>query len=276
MVPLMTRPAAPAPHRPRRALRATPAALLSLSLAACATGGLADREPLITDRPDFTESAQSVPARMVQVETGYTYADDDGAVSHTVGELLGRFGVGPRTELRVGINSYAVTTVSGVRVTGLEDASLGAKFTLLTGADHFDLLRPDLALIVATTVPTGSSAYGEPAWQPDAKLVVGWTLTDRLAWTSNLNYAYASQDDVRFDQPSFSTSFGYAVAERVGVYAEYFRIMPESRGADDAGYLNGGVTYLVSPEFQLDARLGQGVDGAASGYFIGLGLSRRW
>lgn len=268
--------------RPPRLVLSVPMARLLAALAmlpaisACATAGLGEGDPLITDRPDFTESAQTVPAGMTQVEGGYTFGRAESITSQSVGELLARISIGPAAELRVAVNSYSTAAGDGTRVSGLEDASLGAKFHLATGATTFDLFRPDLALIVATSVPSGSSAYGESEWQPDAKLVVGWTLTDRLAWTSNLNYTYASEDGERFSQPSWSTSFGYSLTERVGTFAEYFRIMPESRGAGGSGYLNGGATYLFSPDFQFDARIGRAAGGAAEGYFAGIGLSRRW
>ena len=34
------------------------------------------KEPLITDRPDFTESTEAVPAGHVQLEAGYTFTFD--------------------------------------------------------------------------------------------------------------------------------------------------------------------------------------------------------
>ncbi len=268
--------------RPPRPTLSVPVARLIAALAllptvgACATAGLGDGDPLITDRPDFTESAQTVPAGMTQLEGGYTYGRAESVTSQSIGELLARIALGSAAELRVGVNSYSTISGGRARVSGLEDASVGAKFHLATGATTFDLFRPDLALILATSVPSGSNAFGESEWQPDAKLVVGWTLTDRLAWTSNLNYAYASDGGERFSQPSWSTSFGFSITDRVGTFAEYFRIMPESRGSDGSGYLNGGATYLFSPEFQLDARIGHAAGGAAEGYFAGLGLSRRW
>ena len=163
-------------------------------------------------------------------------------------------------------------------MTGVEDASIGGKVAISAGAERFALLRPAVALIVATSLPTGGTAYGSPEYQPEAKLVVGYTLTERLAWTSNFNYAYASEDGRRFSQPSVSTSFGLSVADRVGAYAEYFGFMPESRGGSTMNYVNGGVTYLFSSNFQLDGRIGRAVGSGASdaGYFAGVGISRRW
>ena len=41
-------------------------------------------EPLVTDRPDFTESTLTVPFGHVQLETGYTFTyDDEGGQAST-------------------------------------------------------------------------------------------------------------------------------------------------------------------------------------------------
>lgn len=271
-----TAPGTPA-RRAFRSLVVPTVLVFGFGACASARGGV-DVGPIVTDRPDFTESPQTVPAGMVQAEGGYTFARAGSVSSHSVGEGLARIATGARTELRVGVNSYGITSAPGARVTGIEDASIGGKVAISAGAERFAPLRPAVALIVATSLPTGGSAYGSSDYQPEAKLVVGYTLTERLAWTSNLNYAYASEGGRRFDQASVSTSFGFSVADRVGSYAEFFSFMPESRGGPAVNYVNGGVTYLFSSNFQLDGRIGRAVGSGASdaGYFAGVGISRRW
>ncbi|MCK5438680.1 MAG: transporter, partial [Gemmatimonadetes bacterium] len=44
---------------------------------------------------------------------------------------------------------------------------------------------------------------------------------------------------------------------------------------DDAT-LSGGITYLVSKDFQLDARIGAGLTDDAPDVFVGFGVARRW
>ncbi len=55
------------------------------------------KEPLITDRPDFTESTEAVPAGHLQLEAGYTFTFDregtDRTRHHTAPELLFRIGL---------------------------------------------------------------------------------------------------------------------------------------------------------------------------------------
>src|SRR5688500_373298 len=98
------------PARPPAAARGL-APLALLPAAACVTAPGGPRTPLVTDRPDFTESAVTVPGG-VQVEAGATYAGEAGADGTTVGEVLVRAALTPRAELRVGVPSY-VTASAG-------------------------------------------------------------------------------------------------------------------------------------------------------------------
>jgi len=54
----------------------------------------------------------------------------------------------------------------------------------------------------------------------------------------------------------------------------------ESIGGSASGYLNGGLTYQFTANFQADARIGMGLVGRDAGgesrYFMGIGLARRW
>lgn len=233
-------------------------------------------EPIVTDRPDFTESVETVPARRVQLETGYTFARAGREKDHALGELLLRVATGPRAELRLGINSYGWTRGPGGNASGFEDASLGFKVRLSDGSGRLGLGRPAISLIGATSLPTGSRAYRERNFQPEAKLCLGWDLSERLALSSNLNYAYASEDGKRFGQFSGSVSFGFGLTERLGSYLEYFGFSPGGRGGPSTNYLNGGLTYLVTNDYQLDVRAGVGLNGAGADNFVGIGAARRW
>ncbi len=71
------------------------------------------QEALVTDRPDFTESTETVKLGRFQLEGGYTFTRIDNNKEHTLGELLLRIGARQRLELRIGISSYALTRSPG-------------------------------------------------------------------------------------------------------------------------------------------------------------------
>ncbi len=237
----------------------------------------AQEDPLVTDRPDFTESALSVLPGVVQVEAGYTLTRDDAVNGHSLGEVLLRIGALPRTEVRIGLNSFAWTNDPGDDVSGTEDISVGVKVALAPGGtDGFQLLQPSIALLVNTTLPTGADGIGEDDLQPAATLAMAWELSDRLGLGANASVAAASQDGDRFGQFSGSLSVGAGLAERVGAYGEYFVIAPPGPDDEATGFLNGGLTFLASNDFQLDVRGGFSVHGVETDLFFGVGLATRF
>lgn len=234
-------------------------------------------EPLVTDRPDFTESAETVAPGRFQIEAGYTFTRTGDEKEHALGELLLRVGLFKQVELRIAGNSYVWLDSPDGDANGFEDMSLGAKIKLLDASEQFDLTRPNVAVIVATTLPTGADNIGEDEAQPELKLALAWDLSERFSLGSNLNYAYLSEGGDRFHQFSGSVVLGIKLTEKWGSYIEYFGFVPESDDGPNTSYFDGGFTYLIDDNLQLDARAGVGVfNGRSPDYFTGAGVSWRW
>jgi hypothetical protein len=193
----------------------------------------------------------------------------------SVGELLLRVATGRRTEARIAINSYVFSAGSGV-AHGMEDLNLGMKLRLADSTERFCLTRPAVSLIVETSLPTGSSAFRSNEMQPGAKILLSWDLSEAWSLSSNLNYTYASDAGKRFDQWSASLSLGRSLTDRMSAYLEAFSFLPGGPGGPNAHYLNGGLTYLINPDFQLDFRVGAGLNSPRPDDFIGVGAARRW
>lgn len=226
--------------------------------------------PLVTDRPDFTESASAVAPGHLQLEAGYTFTHSDDVDEHTLGELLFRIGLWDGIEGRIGVNSIA--WVDDGDEAGIEDPSLGLKAVLATAQGG----RPAIAILIGSTVPIGDDDIGEDDWQPGVTGAFAWDLSDRLGLGVNVGYTYASEDDERFDQGSASLALGIGLTERTGAYVEAFTIFPAGDSTGDDVTLDGGVTYLVHDSFQLDARVGVGLTDDAPDVFVGFGVARRW
>lgn len=233
-------------------------------------------EPLVTDRPDFTESAVTVAPGKVQLESGYTFTRVDTEQEHTLGEVLLRVGVAERVEVRLGVNSFAFTRTPGDTDSGLEDASLGVKVRLADTPERFRLTRPGIALLAGTTLPTGGGAFGESTLQPEATLALAWPVSERIGLASNVGYAYASEGGDRFNQFSGSVTLAYALAERLGSYVEAYGFALDRGDGPDTGFVNGGLTYLLTNDLQFDVRAGVGLNAVEPDYFAGLGFARRW
>lgn len=244
---------------------------------------------LVTDRPDFTESALAVPRGRVQLEAGYTFTSDkeDGVRTkdHTFPELLLRVGLVDDVELRVAWSGWSLTrkefnakndvgrTVKmHTRDNGGTDMNLGFKFHLLNQNGWV----PEFGVIVSADLPTGASGKTSGDSDPNLGLLWSYDLTDDLGIAGNVNFAVPTSEKGRFLQTSASVSMGYSLTDELGAYVEYYGFYNNDRNTDAAHYANGGVTYLITDNFQVDVRVGAGLNEEADDFFVGTGFAWRF
>lgn len=233
-----------------------------------------DAAPLVADRPDFTESALSVEPGRVQVESGYTVARRDGGTEHAVGEVLARVGLADPVELRLAPNSYRVLETDGGTARGLADPTVGAKATLLEPGPDADPALPSVALLASTSLPAGDEAVSPGGAEPEALLALGWDLAP-VSVGANLGHARALHDGERFGRTAASAAVGLPIGGDLDSYLEYYTLRPAAPGSGAEDVVNGGLTLLLSPDAQLDARAGAGLGGGAPELILGAGLSLR-
>ncbi len=232
---------------------------------------------LVTDRPDATESPETVGRGRLQLETGYTFASLGEADVHSVGEFLLRIGVlDENVELRLGFNSYTLIRGGESNGSGFQNFGIGAKFRLLAGGG-VGHLRPTVALLVGTSIPTGSEEIEARTARPEARLAAAWELSEVVSVSSNVAWSSVKEDelDERHDVWGFTLALGYGISERWGAYLEYFGVYPVGE-RDPENFVNTGLTYLINNDLQLDGRVGYGLDGRSDDLFIGLGTAIRW
>jgi hypothetical protein len=250
-----------------------PLGLIILSACARTSRVEAPSPALEADRPDFTESTETVPPGSVQAEGGYTYSREEGATNQSIGELLVRVPASSHAEVRVAFNSYSIERAGGLVRRGFEDMEIGTKVRLIEHEEPSVI--PSVSILALTTLPTGSRAMRNRDMQPTAKLALAWQLREWLSLNSNANYTYASEDGTRFSQWAGSASFGVELTPRIQGFAEWFGTSPASLGAGRADYLDAGGAMNLGNSFRLDARAGVNAR-AGRDYFVGFGLSHRW
>lgn len=236
-------------------------------------------EPLITDRPDFTEASSTVGLGVTQLELGYTFTtDNEGAGrtdSHSYPELLVRHGLfRDWLELRVGYNAASENAL-GIHASGSEDLYLGAKIGLTAQCGWL----PEMALIPQMTVPSGSSEFTNDEVLPGLNWLYGWDLTESLSFagSTQFNRAVDEGSSNEYTQWAQSLTIGTSLTDTVGAYGEWFAFFPEEADTDPVEhYLNGGVTKQFGINVQWDIRAGLGLNDASDDFFVGTGLSMRF
>mgnify|MGYP002624278287 CR=1 FL=1 len=240
-------------------------------------------EPLLTDRPDFTEASSTVGLGVVQLEMGYTFTEDTQAGvstrSHSGPQALWRIGMFREWfELRIGQTLIEESvTVGGVRTTssGFDDLYIGAKIALTEQC----CCLPEMAIIPQATVPTGDRAFTTNQFMPGINWVYSWELNDCVAVAGSTQGNRARDDTGQYyTEFAQSATVALGLTDRLGAYSEWFAFFPH--GANDPGtrpehYFNGGFTYLLTNDIQLDIEAGVGLNDHADDFFVATGVAMR-
>lgn len=214
----------------------------------------ADPPDLVTDRPDQTESTATVPQGWVQTELGIGAAD----MSDEAATGLVRIGLSERVELRLGLDEADPSN----------DFSLGAKMRLAAEQGA----QPAVSVIVAATRRGAGSKL-----RPSFRFAFANALNDRLTLAYNAGIAWdeAVGSGGLTSRLLWTASLGIAGTDDVGFFVEAFGDSALSASGAPENALDGGVTWKVRPNFQLDIFAGAGASDAAPDWFAGVGVSLR-
>ena len=243
----------------------------------------AKEKPLESDRPDFTDSSTTVGYRRLQIESGYKYtqaiAGDPTHNAHDLPELLVRYGVAERLELRLAwdegmvFDRYMDRNLGRVVTdNGSTDLDAGFKYAI----SKQDKWRPQSAITVSVSAPVGSPAQSSRQVDAFVNCLYSWELTKKLSLNCSTGNLWTAELGDHFSRFSQSASVEYELTEKLHVFNEWFAFFRrDSSDNRPQHYYDAGLTYLVTPNFQLDWRAGLGLNNAADGFFTGCGLTVR-
>jgi hypothetical protein len=241
----------------------------------CAAGPLEaqqeERSPIATGRPRFATGPGIVPS--FQVEAGYEFTDDSATNQHTVGQLMLRFPVSSRLEVRARLGSLVLRDVTGTTTQGFQDVAVSAKLQLLAAGETGPLI-PAVALLGATSLPTSNGPFGSDQIQPSVNLILGWPVGDRAQVLSNTIFRSRFGQDERFGEVAQGLYLGYDLPGPVGTFVEVYGSRAEGRDASSS--LGLGLTYLLNRDLQLDVHGGRGLNSAADAFYVEAGIGWRW
>jgi hypothetical protein len=263
-------------RRPYNRRRSVSRALAECWILAClAQSGLHGQsgppaaEELITDRPDFTESARVVPFGRLQLESGFTWARlGNEQTEWGAPELLARWGILPVLELRFNCPDR-LWERNGPDRSGFGDAAVGAKIQLPSPGRKWDL-----AAIVSVSLPSGDRYFSTGAADPEMVLIWARDLSPRWSYGGQIVGAWLTEDGARRFNWSTSAVFGCDLG---GDWGTFFELLIDVPHAGGTGVLaHHGYTRQLRGPIQLDVHVGVGLNDAAPDAFVGCGFSTRF
>jgi len=235
--------------------------------------------PLVTDRPDQTESPIVVPRGMVQFEAGglYEVANAGAGRVTSIASLLARAGLFGRVELRLGFLGWQRATAAGADArAGFGDLSVGMKVALRDG-NGFD---PAAAVLASALVPVGDPDFRAAGVDPELRVALAHELGGEFslgynvgaAWVTTAGGAGTGSNHV---EGLYTLTVGRSFGTRLGAFLEAFGNVAPSDAAPSSHGIDGGLTFGVRPNMQLDAAAGFGLDDAGPAWFLGVGVAVR-
>jgi hypothetical protein len=265
------------------AIREQPAAGPELLELGTEEEGEEEDDEIETDRDSFTPATTTTPGGRTIVEAAHSFIDNRAVPeTHSFPELLVRYGWNEWLELRLGWN-YEVGGAGAVTSGNVpsdfgEEPELERAHRMLYGMKAWlsaqEGWRPESVVILQAFTPTGGE---ETDTHLSAAYAFGWTLANRWVWDSALRYSTSSLEEDRFNVWAPSTVLKIPVGERWKAHAEYFGVFSEGRQDETVQhFFSPGAHYLLTPDLEIGARVGWGLNREAPNFFSNVGMGWRY
>ena len=221
---------------------------------------------LIGDRPDQTESAFIVPKGYFQFEDGFIYENETSETQNiSYSSMLLRYGLFDNFELRFG-TEYSKTKSTGLDdMKGFSPLSIGTKIHVNEEKGWI----PQIAYLAQINIAkTGAKEFLQD--YHSAQMAMTFNHTINKSWSIGYSIGVEFLPDVNYSVGTYTFVSGFSISEKVGAFIEAYGDFSKNMYADNK--INGGVTFLVLPNLQLDFAGGFGLSQYSANNYFGLGL----
>ena len=234
-----------------------------------------------TDRDSFTPSIRTAGRDIWITEASYSFIDNSHSHStNSFPELLVRYGVWDRVELRLGFNYEAGggSNVNGEGGTFLNGGGLEHETNLQYGVKVALTLQdqwlPESMVIVQGFTPMSGP---DPATEYIVTYGWGWELPKCWKIDAAVRYAEDSESGDRFNIWSPSIVCKVPVGERWTAQVEYFGEMSANRRQDfSRQFISPGLHCLLNENLEVGIRVGFGMNEQSARFFSNVGVGWRF
>ncbi|WP_081886373.1 transporter [Haloferula sp. BvORR071] len=232
----------------------------------------AELRELSTDRPDTTESPYTVDAGHFQFEMEIAaWAKDGRERELTLGELNAKVGLDKATDLQVVLPLFS-------HVRGGDEGFGDIEIRLKRNLWGNDEGSTALALMPYVKLPTAHDDLGNGEFE--GGLIVPFGFEGPAGWSC----AVMGVADIEADEDGSGHHFtavtsattSHDLSENTAVFLELVSILSAESGADWEAYFNTGMTWAVTPTWQLDGGVRLGLTDAATDFTPFLGVSTKF
>jgi hypothetical protein len=263
--------------------------VLMLGLSLSIEVGATEIAPMTTERPSKTDSAYSVPAGLMQIESSfYSYAQDN-RCSDAQCQKSRQQSFGEMTNVRIGISDNADIQIIGDLYSRLDTDNHGEKQTQRGFSDTLLRLKvnllgnkPDaaysLALLPYLKLPTHHKTLGLNNIEGGLGLpfninINGWFA---LSGMTQLNIVRSQTSPSHDLALANSLMLSKSITPKLGSYIEYYTYKVNALNSARENYLDAGFIYEFTSSFRMDINGHFGVNQAAVDRTIFVGGAYRF
>lgn len=235
-------------------------------------------EEIETDRDSFTPATSLVGHRRFIVESAYSFIDNRRVYeTHSLPELLVRYGITERLELRFGTNYEIGGAGNPVSANVPDDFSdepileeeTNVSYGLKFGLTNQSGWMPKSSILISGFTPVAGEAT---ATDMAATYVGGWTFANRWLLDYAMRYSSGSLEEDQFNIWAPSTVLKVPVGERWKAHIEYFGVFSEGRERESVQhFISPGAHYLINKNADFGSRFGWGLNDDSPNFFINIG-----
>lgn len=221
---------------------------------------------LIGDRPDQTESAFTIPKGYFQFEDGFLFENETNETQNiSFSSMLLRYGLFDNFELRFATEYNKTKSNRFTDISGFSPLTIGGKIHVNKEKGWI----PQIAFLAHINIAqTGEKEFMQDFHSTQMALTFNHTINEM--WSVGYSLGVEFPSDINYSIGTYTVVSGFAIREKIGAFVEAYGDFSQYMYADNN--LNGGVTFLVLPNLQLDIAGGFGLSQNSYKNYFGFGI----